>query len=187
MDAISEREGKPMVSSDQLISIYDCNHSNAIKWVDYINKAMDDYEINTPLRTCHFIAQIGHESGRLQFTRELASGDAYEGRKDLGNTEPGDGRKYKGRGLIQITGRANYQKYGDLLNIDLINNPTWLEIGPYAATSAALFWQLHGLNDLADNDDLIRITKRINGGTNGLQDRQGLLDSAKKELMDEPI
>lgn len=171
-----------MVTTLELTDIYNCPYSRADKWSRCISDAMDACDINTPMRQAHFLAQIGHESGRLQFVRELATGDAYEGRKDLGNTQPGDGRRFKGRGLIQITGRFNYQHYGDLLGIDLLDNPALLEVPPYAAQSAALFWQNHGLNELADNDDLLHITRKINGGTNGLQDRQDLLTSAKQVL-----
>lgn len=171
-----------MVTTQQLANIYACPYSRADKWSKCINDAMAINEINTPLRQAHFLAQVGHESGRLVYVRELATGDSYEGRKDLGNTEPGDGRKFRGRGLIQITGRANYQHYGDLMGLDLINNPTYLEVPPYAADSAALFWTEHNCNALADNDDLLHITKKINGGTNGLTDRQVLLTSAKTVL-----
>ncbi len=87
-----------------------------------------------------FIAQIAHESGELTYVQEIASGKAYEGRKDLGNTQPGDGIRYKGRGLIQLTGRANYEKYGQLMGLDLINNPELLEEPEFAALSAAYFW-----------------------------------------------
>lgn len=171
-----------MITTLQLADIYSCPYSRADKWSKCISDAMDANEINTILRQAHFLAQIGHESGRLVYVRELATGDAYEGRKDLGNTQPGDGRRFRGRGLIQITGRANYQYYGELMGLDLLDNPTFLEIPQYAADSAALFWVEHHCNELADDDDLLRITKKINGGTNGLQDRQALLTAAKNEL-----
>ena len=137
-----------------------------------LNAAMQEYHINSPLRQAAFIAQIAHESGELRYVKEIASGAAYEGRKDLGNTQPGDGMRYKGRGLIQITGRNNYAECSKAMGVDLITNPELLETNDLACRSAAWFWASRGLNDLADKGDFDRITKRINGGTNGLKERQ---------------
>jgi putative chitinase len=139
--------------------------------------------INTPLRQAHFLAQVGHESGELRYTQELASGTAYEGRKDLGNTQPGDGVRFKGRGLIQLTGRANYTAFGKVCGQDLLTNPALLAVTPLAVDVAVWFWTQHGLNVLADKDDVVTITRRINGGTNGLANRQALLARAKWFLM----
>ena len=136
-----------------------------------LNAAMQEYHINSPLRQAAFIAQIAHESGELRYVKEIASGAAYEGRKDLGNTQPGDGMRYKGRGLIQITGRNNYAECGKAMGVDLITNPELLETNGLACRSAAWFWASRGLNDLADKGDFERITKRINGGLNGYQER----------------
>ena len=136
-----------------------------------LNAAMHEFHINSPLRQAAFIAQIAHESGELRYVEEIASGIAYEHRKDLGNTQPGDGMKFKGRGLIQITGRNNYAECGKALGVDLITNPELLETNNLACRSAAWFWASHGLNDLADKGDFERITKRINGGLNGYQER----------------
>ena len=136
-----------------------------------LNAAMQEYHINSPLRQAAFIAQIAHESGELLYVKEIASGAAYEGRKDLGNTQPGDGMRYKGRGLIQITGRNNYAECGKAMGVDLITNPELLETNGLACRSAAWFWASRGLNDLADKGDFERITKRINGGLNGYQER----------------
>ena len=147
-----------------------------------LTAAMDANQINTPLRQVHFLAQLGHESGSLRFTAELASGAAYEGRTDLGNTQPGDGPRFKGRGLIQITGRTNYTNYGDDRGQDYITgrNPNLLATDPnIAADCSGWFWATRHLNELADNDDLLTITKRINGGTNGLDDRARRLKLAK--------
>jgi putative chitinase len=144
--------------------------------------AMNTNQIDTPLRQAHFLAQLGHESGSLRYTAELASGAAYEGRADLGNTQPGDGPRFKGRGLIQITGRTNYTKYGNDRGQDYITgpNPDLLATDPnIAADCSGWFWATRHLNGLADNDDLLTITKRINGGTNGLDDRARRLKLAK--------
>ena len=137
-----------------------------------LNGAMHEFHINSPIRQAAFIAQIAHESGELRYVEEIASGSAYEGRKDLGNTQPGDGMKYKGRGLIQITGRNNYLECGKALGVDLVTQPELLETNDLACRSAAWFWASHGLNDLADKGDFERITKHINGGYNGLKERQ---------------
>lgn len=113
---------------------------------------------------------------------EIADGSAYEGRKSLGNTQPGDGKRFKGRGPIQLTGRANYQKYGELLKLDLIGNPKQAATPAVGFRIAALFWKLHGLNQLADAGDFVTITKRINGGLNGLAERQKYHTRAKLVL-----
>ena len=151
-------------------------------YVDPLNAAMSEFQIDNPRREAAFLAQIAHESGQLRWLREFASGDAYEGRKDLGNTEPGDGRRFKGRGLIQITGRANYRACGDALGLDLITSPELLEEKENACRSAAWFWQKHGLNDLADKDDFLHITRRINGGTTGWDERMAFWNKAKEVL-----
>jgi putative chitinase len=132
---------------------------------------MEAYEITSQRRKAAFIAQVAHESGSLRYVRELASGDAYEGRIDLGNTQPGDGRRFKGRGLIQITGRANYKAVSDALDYDFISNPEALELPGPACYSAGWFWYTRGLNQLADIDAFEKITRRINGGLNGYVDR----------------
>ena len=106
------------------------------------------------------------------YTEELASGAAYEGRKDLGNTRAGDGRRFKGRGLIQLTGRANYSAYSKYTGIDYVADPTLLSSDPKIAVDVACwFWKDRGLDTLAERDDVKAVTKRINGGYNGLDDR----------------
>ncbi|MFK7671226.1 glycoside hydrolase family 19 protein [Pseudomonas lundensis] len=151
-----------------------------------LNTAMNRYQIVGAKRVAAFIAQIGHESGQLKYVKEIwgptAAQARYEGRADLGNTQPGDGSKFRGRGLIQITGRANYKACGEALGLDLINQPTLLEQPQYAAMSAAWFWSMKDLNTLADKGDFVKITRRINGGLNGQADRQGLYDKALKVL-----
>ena len=159
-------------------------------YLPFINKVMEIYEIDARLRASAFLAQIAHESGELRFMQELwgptAAQKRYEppGKKatELGNTQPGDGKRYKGRGAIQITGRANYKKYGDLLGVDLVGNPDLAATPQYAFSTAGLFWKLNGLNELADVQDFIAITKRINGGLNGLAERQKYYEIAKNAL-----
>ena len=160
-----------MITGALLQSILPYAKARIPSFIAPLNAAMQEYHINSPLRQAAFIAQIAHESGELRYVKEIASGAAYEGRKDLGNTQPGDGMRYKGRGLIQITGRNNYAECGKALGVDLITNPELLETNDLACRSAAWFWASHGLNDLADKGDFDRITKRINGGLNGYQER----------------
>jgi len=138
--------------------------------------------LTSDLRLAHFFAQCAHESDGFHTTTEYASGRAYEGRRDLGNTQPGDGPRFKGRGLIQLTGRANYARAGAALGVDLIERPELAAQFPYAATIAALFWRDHGLNVLADADDARAITRRVNGGLNGLAQRLACLTRAKAAL-----
>ncbi len=106
-----------------------------------LTAAMAEYGIDTPQRKAAFLAQLAHESGSLRYVREIADGMAYEGRKDLGNVQPGDGPKYKGRGLIQITGRANYLSCGAALGLPLVDHPELLEEPSNACRSAGWFWQ----------------------------------------------
>ena len=143
---------------------------------------MNDNGITTPLRRAHFLAQIGHESGELRYTEEIATGAAYEGRADLGNTETGDGVRFKGRGLIQLTGRANYQAYGDARKKDFVTPENYKQIATdpdLAVDVACWFWNEHSLNEKADKDDINGITQTINGGYNGLDDRKKKLKRAK--------
>lgn len=141
-------------------------------------KAAEYGLLDNRLRLVHFIAQLGHESDGFKAMEEYASGAAYEGRKDLGNVFAGDGRRYKGRGPIQITGRANYRQYGKALGIDLERYPE-LASNPCIGMQLALeYWKQRGLSAYADNDDILTITKRINGGTNGLADRKARLARA---------
>jgi putative chitinase len=149
-----------------------------------LNDAMLEFEITGATREAAFLAQIAHESGEMRYVREIASGAAYEGREDLGNTQPGDGERFRGRGLIQITGRANYDQCGDALGLDLLKHPELLEEPVNACRSAAWFWKSKGLNELADAGDFRRITRRINGGYNGLDERLAYYDRAQRTLGD---
>lgn len=138
---------------------------------DPLGRAMASALINTPSRQAAFLAQVAHESGQLRYIEEIADGSAYEGRADLGNNEPGDGKRYKGRGFLQITGKANYERCGKGLKLDLVATPELLSTPENAARSAAWFWSTKLLNELADLDQFGLITRRINGGFNGLDDR----------------
>lgn len=181
-----------VISLQQLLQILPNAGQKAGVFVPALNAAMGKYGIVTRLRIAAFIAQIGHESGQLMYVRELGS-NQYLSRYDtgtlakrLGNTPEvdGDGQKYRGRGLIQITGRANYEACSEALFGDarLLNTPELLEHPVYASMSAAWFWHRFGLNTLADKVDFLTITKRINGGTNGLADREALYERALKVL-----
>ena len=153
-----------------------------------LNQAMAEFCIDTPMRKAAFLAQIAHESGSLRYVRELASGEAYDtGRlaARLGNTPEadGDGQRYKGRGLIQITGRHNYIACGMALDVDLLGNPELLEQPELACRSAAWFWDSRDLNKLADEGQFRAITRAINGGYNGYEDRLAYYERAKAVLL----
>ncbi|WP_199907306.1 glycoside hydrolase family 19 protein, partial [Campylobacter concisus] len=167
------------ISKEELIKL-GVSEDNTNIFLNYINSTMKEYNINTCKRKLHFLAQIRHESGEFAYLKEIADGSAYEGRKDLGNTQPGDGKRFKGRGLIQITGRKNYTAYGSYKGINFTDgsNNIKLEEKQYAVDSAGWYWSKHlnvDLNNMADDDDLIYITYRINGGFNGFNDRKNKL------------
>jgi len=180
------------ITQSQLQKIMPNARNQAGVFISALNTAMARSNINTPKRIAAFLAQVGHESGQLHYVRELG-GDQYLSKYDtgtlaarLGNTPmpDGDGQRYRGRGLIQITGQHNYQQcslglFGDerLLQLpELLEQPQW------AAESAAWFWGQNGLNELADRDQFNSITRRINGGLNGLQDRLQLWVRARAVL-----
>ena len=143
--------------------------ANIDKYISHLNDTMKQFSIDTPLRQAHFLAQ---------------SGEAYEGRKDLGNTSPGDGVKYKGRGLIQLTGKANYKAFDDYTHgvYNLLEHPERVEQPDLATMVAGWFWDKNNLNRYADQDDARKVTKIINGGYNGLDDRLNFLKQAKAAL-----
>ena len=166
----------------QLLAIMPFAGQRAALYLAPLNNAMQEFGIDTPVRQASFLAQVGHESGQLRYVRELASGAAYEGRGDLGNVVAGDGVRFKGRGLLQVTGRANYAACGVALGLDLLASPQLLEQTVFACRSAGWFWQSRGLNRLADAGDQERVTRRINGGVNGLAERLALYQAARKVL-----
>ena len=156
--------------------------------VALMNTYAIEFSINTPLRWAHYLAQIAHESAELRYSEEIASGKAYDTGKlaiKLGNTPEadGDGQKYKGRGLIQVTGRNNYEMYKQYCGYDVVKQPELLAKPVGAIRSSMWFWKSKGLNELADRDEFIAITKRVNGGTNGIEDRRKYLARAKKVLI----
>lgn len=167
------------ITLDQLKHIYkDAPVSRLELFLPYLNKNLPKYDINTRQRIRMFLAQVGHESGQLRYVKELGSGESYNSRKDLGNIHEGDGPRYKGRGLMQITGRNNYALCGEALQLPLLDLPELLEQPPHACESAAWFWHMKGLNPLADDGMLREITRRINGGYNGYADRYRLYQLA---------
>ena len=178
------------ITQQQLLQILPNAGQAAGVFVPVLNTAMVRFQIIGTKRVAAFIAQIGHESGQFRYVRELGS-DQYLSKYDtgslakrLGNTPEadGDGQKYRGRGLIQITGRANYITCGEALALDLVNHPELLEKPQHACMSAAWFWASGGLNTLADAGQFDKITQRINGGQNGAADRQALYARALKVL-----
>jgi putative chitinase len=181
------------------------------KWLQPLEDAFEKYEINTPIRQAAFIGQCAHESGNFKIlqenlnysaeglmktwpsrfpTKEIAdqyarqpakiAGKVYNGR--LGNTSEEEASKFLGRGLIQLTGKENYEHCGSSLDVDLVGNPDWLLDPKYAALSAGWFWNKKGLNSLADASDIETMTKRINGGLIGLDDRKAKIAKALSVL-----
>ena len=174
-----------LVSRDQL---------KEFGWVDMtdeqfedLNRALEKFGINTPERIRHFMSQCAHESANGRYTREIASGEAYNGRGDLGNVYPGDGPKYKGGGYIQLTGRSNYQSFSDYMgDPEIMNQGCSYVADNYPWSSAAYWWYSHGMNEyvdglsgLSDSEAVSRVTRRVNGGYNGLSDRQNKYQRAK--------
>lgn len=164
----------------------------------------EKYGLTTKLRIAHFMSQIEHESGlkpiaenlnysadgllktfpkyfnkeqSLSYSRQQSriANRVYANRMGNGDEASGEGWKYRGRGFIQITGKENYFRLANDADLDCLKNPDLLLEEPNAMISALWFWDLKGLNYLADNDDIIGITKRINGGLNGIEDRKQLL------------
>jgi putative chitinase len=190
---------KPL-TLEQLASATGAGVVRAQNWLPHIQRTLDAFEINTWLRVSAFLAQIGHESAGLRFTTELwnpaqvEAQSRYEGRADLGNTQAGDGFKFRGHGLIQVTGRANHAAARDCLRVkfgprvpDFEQEPHRLAEPEWAALSAGEYWWRHNLNELADNSNFIRITRKINGGTNGYADRLTRYETAMNVLQDTTV
>src|ERR1051326_3704498 len=184
---------KPLVTVEELRKLMpNLSLGKATFYAPFLNAAMLEQGIVSKKRRCAFLAQLAHESAQLRYMEEIASGAAYEGRHDLGNTQPGDGKRYKGRGPIQLTGRANYRLFGHELGLDLEANPQLASKPENGFRIAALFWKRKGLNELADyltmkgdkaeRATFMEITRRINGVQNGLSDRLNYLRVAKQVL-----
>lgn len=192
------------VTQDLLVSIYRCPRARSGRWAEHISAAIHAYGIDgTTARVASFLAQIGHESGRLRYSVELWGPTPQQKRYEpgtslarrLGNTEPGDGKRFRGHGLIQTTGRANHCAIRDRLRAkfqklnvpDFEEEPERLSDPLWAALSAADYWDMRGLNKLADRHDFVNITKRINGGLNGMADRKQLHTRALAILQQMPV
>lgn len=174
------------ITDEQLKQIYPYStQTNRDKYLPYINQFSKEYQMNTPEILCAFLAQIGHESGQLRYVEEIATGKAYENRKDLGNIVKGDGIFYKGRGLIQITGRSNYTSLSETLKIDFVTNPYLLKEPIYAVLSAFWYWDTRKLKKWSTlkDSDFVTLTKRINGGLNGYKNRVEIWNRAKRLLI----
>lgn len=174
------------MTPDLLRAATGCSAALADRYAVPLADACQRYSINTPARLAAFLAQIGHESGGLQFTREIAGGQAYEGRADLGNTEPGDGPRFRGRALLQVTGRSNYAALSAALGVDFVAEPALLEQPTFAALSAAHWWDAHKCNAFADAGEFDKLSRLINRGNafaskpaNGEADRLARWEKAK--------
>lgn len=188
------KKAPTLITLDQLRRGLGITRERADYWDDWLNEAMSLYQINTKPRIAAFLAQVGHESARLRYTSEIwgptKTQRRYEGRKDLGNIYKGDGSRFRGHGLIQTTGRYNHRavtqrlraKFPTLGVPDFEAEPTKLTLPRWAALSAADYWDMKGLNALADAGNFETITRKINGGLNGFQDRKNLLASMRKAL-----
>lgn len=171
------------ISAAQLRAIMpNLSTSQANAYLPYLNAAMAEGHINTPKRQAAFLAQLAHESGQLRYFEEIASGAAYEGRRDLGNTQPGDGVRFKGRGPIQLTGRSNYAAAGAALGLDLINHPEIASTPAVGFRIAQWFWNSRNLNSYADAGNFDAITLRVNGGYNGKASRDAYYATARSVL-----
>lgn len=171
------------VSAEDLRAIMPhAKQSSIDRFVGPLNDTMDGYEIDTPERQAMFLAQIAHESGSLRYTEEIASGEAYEWREDLGNTKEGDGVRFKGHGLIQLTGRANHEHYAADKEMSVEDVLVYLQTAEGAADVAGWFWHTKHLNEHADRGDFRRITKIINGGLNGWGARLTIYERAQDVL-----
>jgi putative chitinase len=145
-------------------------------------ETLESYRIDSRLRIAHFLGQTCHESAGFRTTEEFASGERYEGRADLGNDQPGDGPRYKGRGLLQLTGRANYRELGAILGVGLEQDPELAAEPVLSLKIACEYWKRRKINAACDRDDIVEVTKLVNGGSNGLEDRRRYTTKAKTAI-----
>ena len=178
VDAQTMREVAPRFSGDLAV------RQDAIITAvgEVLAATLESYQIDSRLRIAHFLGQTCHESAGFRTTEEFASGEAYEGRADLGNTNPGDGRRYKGRGLLQLTGRANYRDLGKILGVKLEDDPELAAEPVLSLRIACEYWKKKKINAACDRDDVVEVTRLVNGGSNGLDDRRGYTAKAKAAI-----
>jgi len=179
----------------QLIAATGCNTANAERFAGPLAQAMETAQITTPLRMAHWLSQWAHETAAFAYMTEIYDGSSYENRKSLGNTQPGDGRKFRGRGLPMLTGRDNYREFGAWLklkcamDVDLLEHPEIVATNPaIACLAAAWYWSSRGINRFADKDDCLAVSIAINGkGKDGLpnhfEERKTLLARAKRAFL----
>ncbi|MBD2033768.1 glycoside hydrolase family 19 protein [Leptolyngbya sp. FACHB-321] len=188
LQSLDIESNEEFVTTDMLLQIVGSNElvSRIKMMTPGMNATLKRYQINSKLRIAHFLAQVIHESGGFRWLRELwgptEAQEWYEGRRDLGNNHPGDGFRFRGRGIIQLTGRANYQKFFDELGVDVVSKPELVENFPHAVLAAGWFWKGKSINDPADQDNVREVTRRVNGGFNGLAERIAILERAKLVL-----
>lgn len=181
--AAAPRKPRELVSTAQAKAIF-LREPSAAQMAD-LNACLERFQITTTARICHFLAQVGHESGGLKWMRELASGEAYEGRRDLGNLQPGDGPRFKGAGAIQLTGRFNYQRFADFMKDRRVMEGCEYVATAYPFTSAGFWWHLNNMNALVDRGASCRqVSARVNGRdpANGLTDRENYYARATRTL-----
>lgn len=154
----------------------------ALQLAPFLATRLPAFAIDTPRRVFHFLAQGCKETDHFKTLKEYGGPTyfkRYDGRADLGNNQPGDGARFPGRGLLQTTGRANYTALAAATGLDCVNHPELLEDPEHAVEAAVRFWDFKGLNAIADSDNLQRVTRRVNGGLNGLAERQAAYDRLK--------
>lgn len=163
-----------LVSKTDLAFIWNCAESLIKDWeIDELNECLHKFEITTPQRIRHFLSQTAHESGGGKWMKELSDGKYLEGRTDIGNTQPGDGPKYKGAGYLQLTGRANYRMLASYTGDERVMEGVDYVATTYPFTSAGAWWETNYMNELIDaGADVDKVTRRVNGGYNGLADRK---------------
>ena len=165
-----------LVTKNQLAYIWNCNE-NLIKDQKLMElyKCLRTFDITTQPRLRHFISQCSHESNGGRWMKEFASGNDYEGRKDLGNTQKGDGPRYKGAGFIQVTGRYNYQQFANYIKDPKVMNGVDYVSQTYPFTVSGYWWMVNKMNELCDKGATCRqVSTRVNGRdpANGLADRE---------------
>jgi putative chitinase len=183
---------KELVTLEQMLDIIGSSHlrDRVAAMMPGINLTLEKFDITTPLRMAHFFGQILHESGGFRYLREIWGPTDAQRRYEppsrlaerLGNTQPGDGARYMGRGVIQLTGRYNYGQFSEAMGVDFVSRPELVETPQYAVSVAGWYWQTRKINGPADRDDLIRVTRLVNGGTNGLADRRHYYQRARQVL-----